>query len=246
MAEAPTASRTNRIRLFRIEPGFISDPLGVMDDDPTPTDPSGLSTKDADSDWINVTLGYDNPYFDFRQRGDPGGRGFYRVNTQVQLFDTSRTACSLGLQAYTPAGQQFNGLPDNQGSTVLSPALSLYHALDDDTAVQGYVGKNLLVQPGGAIPIEQKLRYGMAVQHSLSSVGPEPFRNVYLSVGALGQLRIDSSTSTGPPVAWEVLPGLHWKVADGCWLSGGLMVPVGPNRAEFGNGNWQFTCQFQF
>jgi hypothetical protein len=242
--------RNNRIRLFRIEPGFLTDPIGVIDDDPPPSGPGIPNSKDSDADWINITLGNDNPYFDFRQRGDPGGLGFYRINTQVQLFDTNRTACSIGFKAFAPAGLESNGLPDNQGNKVIAPALSLYHALDEGTAVQGYVSKNVLVQQGGPAPLQQNLHYGMALQRSLSTMGPETLRNIYLSVGALGQYRFDNTTTniaaTRPPLSWDVLPGLHWKVADNCWVSGGVLLPVGPNRAEFGNGNWQFTCQLQF
>jgi hypothetical protein len=242
----PSSAKNSRIQLFRIQPGFLVDPLGVMDDDPTPTDPSAPASKD-DTDWLNVTLGYDNPYFDMRQRGDPGGIGFYRVSSQVQLFDTDRTAFSFGVHAFTPAGLQFNGLADSQGSTVLSPALALYHALDEDTAVQGYVSKNVMVQQSAVNPVDQNVRYGMALQRSLNTVGAEPLKNVYLSVGAVGTVRIADTTlpATRQPAAWEVLPGLHWKVADNCWVSGSYVVPVGNSNNNTPN-NWQFTCRFQF
>ena len=89
-------------------------------------------------------MGNDNPYFDFRRSNDPGGVGYTRVNTQVQLFDTSRTACSVGLQAVTPSGQEFDGLGDKFGTTAVTPGVSLFHMLDDDaTALQAYVGKHM-------------------------------------------------------------------------------------------------------
>ena len=77
---------------------------------------------------MSVAAGNDNPYFDFRQRNDPGGIGYTRVSTQMQLFDTTRTACSVGLQAVTPAGLQCDGVADKMGTTVVSPAVSLFHA----------------------------------------------------------------------------------------------------------------------
>src|SRR5262249_21766212 len=102
---ANNSSLPERIRLFRIQPGFLSDPPGLDQDD------RGLpDLKDADDgpDFVTVAIGNDNPFFEFRQPGDPGGVGFTRVNTQLQLFDTTRTACSLGLQAVTPGGAQFD------------------------------------------------------------------------------------------------------------------------------------------
>ena len=41
-----------------------------------------------------------------------------------------------------------------------------------------------------------------------------------------------------------MLPGLHWKVADNWWMSGGVILPVGAPRSE--PGLWQFTCSLQF
>jgi hypothetical protein len=243
---AGSANRPERVLLFRIQPGFMSDPVGLFDDDPaaTPPDPKGNS----DDDWINVNLGVDNPYFDFRMPGDPGGIGFYRVNTQVQLFDTSTTACSASLQAYTPSGIQFNGLPDSQGAKVVTPAFSLFHALDEGVALQGYVGKNMLVQSGGSAPVSRDLRYGLALQQSIGTLAQaDPLRNLFLSVGALGETSLDSNRDpTRPPFSWDVVPGLHWKVADNCWLRGGVMLPVTNTGQGVGSGQWQFSCQWQF
>jgi hypothetical protein len=192
-------------------------------------------------------MGTDNPYFDFRRRGDPGGLGFYRVNTQLQVFDTPTTACSLGLQAVVPAGIQYYGVQD--GPTVFSPHFGLFHALDDDTAVQCFVGKHMLVNGTGpsAGTISRDVQYGMAVQRSLASLGAEPLRNVYFYMGALGQYRAERNESAGGTALWEVLPGLHWRLADNWWVSGGVLLPVGPARADSASGlPWQFTCSFQF
>jgi hypothetical protein len=238
------ASQPHRIRLFRIQPGFRSDPVGLDDDTNTNTNtPPDLKNTEPDSDWITFSMGNDNPYFDFRQPGDPGGLGFYKVNTQVQLFDTTTTAASVGLQAVAPAGLQFHGLPDKDGPTVVTPALSLFHALGDGTALQGYVGKNIAVANSNAAPLHQSLQYGLAVQRPLDV---EALRNLYLYVGALGQYRLDPRDSSGPPVVWEVLPGLHWKLADNWWVSGGVLLPVGPTRSDTAGGTWQFTCSFRF
>jgi hypothetical protein len=241
---APT-SRPHRVRLLGFQPGFLSDPLGLDSDDPPLVDPKPPEVNGGD--WITFAHGADNPYFDFRQPGDPGGVGFYRVNTQVQLFDSQTTACSLGLQAVAPAGLQYDGLPDKQGATVVSPAFSLFHALEDGTALQGFVGKHLPVAQAGTTPqLRKDLKYGLAVQRPLVPDAPDALRNLYLSVGALGQYRLaDGPASAGPPVSWEVLPGFSWKLADNWWLSGAVVVPVSSTtRTE--NARWHFTCSFQF
>jgi hypothetical protein len=237
----PTVPQGERIRLFRIQPGFLSDPPGLDSDDKSPLD----AKEPDDLDFLTLAIGNDNPWFDFRQPGDPGGVGFTRVNTQLQLFDTTRTACSLGLQAITPGGTQFDGLPDRMGPTVLTPALSVYHALDDALALQAYVGKHLLIQNGNSQPINRDFQYGMALQRPITTRNDDLFRHLYLSVGALGMYRFDAPTAARPPVLWEVLPGLHYKLADNWWISTGVSLPLGAARSDFGQ-HWQLTCSWQF
>jgi hypothetical protein len=244
----PPAVVRQRIPLFRFEPGFLREPVGLQDEDdhppgsPTAT-PSLPAEPDIGPDWIQVAMGSDNPYFDFRQRGDPGGLGYYRLNTQVQLLETPRTSCTVNMQAVSPAGLQYNGLAD--GPTVVSPAFALFHALDDNTALQGYVGKNLTVEHAALTnaPVQRNMRYGMAVQRALAPGGPDVLRDVYLYVGAVGNYHFDRDQSSPPSV--KMLPGLHWRLSDTSWLSGGVMVPVGTARPE-GNLPWQFTWSLQF
>ncbi len=232
----------NRVRLFRFQPGFLTEPLGLQDDDPPPEPGSQPPSLDTGPDWVSVSMGNDNPYFEFRQPGDPGGLGFYRVDTQVQLFDTGRTGCALNLRAVTPGGIQFNGLPD--GPTVVSPALGVFHSLTDGTAVQGFVGKNMpLMHADWQVPIQRCVQYGMAVQRPLAPGGPEELRNLYLSVGALGLAQIEGGSLRPSPMG--VLPGMHWHVSDSCWMSGGVMLPLAPTRVE-SSPQWQFTCSLQF
>jgi hypothetical protein len=238
------ANRPNRIPLFRIQPAFASDPLGLDSSDDPPSDQQPLD-PDPGPDWINITYGNDNPYFDFRQRGDPGGLGFYRICTQVQLFDLDRTSCSLALQAVTPAGQENNGLPDYLGPKVVSPGLSVFHSIDEETALQGYVGKHMPLQYGSTGYVQKNLQYGMALQRSLGGVPVlDPLKNLYLSIGALGQYRLDRE-APGAPMVWEVLPGLHWKMADNCWVSGGMILPVGSTRTDAA-GHWQVTFKLRY
>jgi hypothetical protein len=239
-------AKPHRIRLFRVQPGFLSDPVGLFDrDDKDPLRPElKAAEQDSSADWVNVSIGYDNPYFDFRQPGDPGGIGFYKVNTQVQLFDSRSTACAIGLQAVTPAGLQFDGLPERLGPTVFTPALSVFQALDDTFVIQGFVGKNLTVQQAATQPVRRNLEYGMALQRPLVPNATDALRNLYLSVGALGQYRLDRDAA-GSTMVWDVLPGFHWKLADNWWVSGGVLVPITPSPKSDVN-RWQFTCSFQF
>jgi hypothetical protein len=247
--EAPSplpapGSRPHRVRLLYMQPGFLSETAGLGDPDDSPlTGAPRLPEPDDGSDWISVSYGHDNPYFDIRQPGDPGGVGYYRVDTQVQLFDTRTTACCVSLRAVTPAGLQFDGLPDRQGPTVVTPSLSFFHALEDGTAFQTFLGKHLPVEQAGTAPVRKDLRYGMAVQRPLFSDPTTPLSAFYLSVGALGQYRM--TDTPGPPLAWEVLPGFSWKVADNWWLSGAMIVPVGGGTRD-NAGRWQFFCKIQF
>jgi hypothetical protein len=238
-------ARPYRIRLFRITPGFRSDPLGVMDDGPAPAadDPSApRPADDGGLDWVQVSMGPDNPFFDLRRPGDPGGVGYYRVHTQVQLFESPNTGCAMALKAVTPAGREYDGV--EYGPTVFSPEFSLFHALDDGTAIQGFVGKhvNLNSQRLGG-ELNHAVQYGMAVQRPLLGPADGAPGNVYWFVEALGRYRYDAASTVGPLSQWEVLPGLHWQVAPNWWMSGGIVVPVNTNPAT---NHWQITCSFQF
>lgn len=241
----PILSRPNAVRLFRMMPGFLADPVGLQEDT-APPDPVDFVKNDDGLNWLQVAVGSDNPFFDVRRPGDPGGVGYYRMHTQLQLLDSPSTGCALGFQAVTPAGRDQGGLDD--GPTVISPAFALFHALEDGTAFHGFVGKHVhlsnpsafadaLATPGR---LHRSLHYGMAVQRP---VAPE-VDNVYLFVEALGRYRYDAA-ATGPPAVWEVLPGMHWKLTDSWWLSGAVVLPVNRDRPIDAK-LWQITCSFQF
>jgi hypothetical protein len=236
-SSAPRA-RTNRIQLFRIAPGFLTDPVGLETDDSATAPPSD------GPDWLQVSLGNDNPFFDFRRPGDPGGVGYYRVNTQVQLFGTSSTSCALSLQAVTPAGLDQDGVAD--GPTVVSPSLCVYHELADGTAIQGFVGRHLHVNSGlGSGPLHRQMQYGFAVQRPVWDTGPDNVGSFYLFVEALGRYRYNANV-VGPPAVWEMVPGVHWRLTDNLWLSGGVLMPVNAIPTAREARLWQFTCSFQF
>jgi hypothetical protein len=242
---AAVRARANHIQLFRITPGFLTDPVGLDADDPAAPPPDG-------ADCFQVTLGNDNPFFDFRRPGDPGGVGYYKVHTQLQLFGTRSTSCAVNLQAVTPAGLDQDGVAD--GLTVLSPSVSVYHELEDGTAFQGFIGRHLNVtarawpwqaQGFGSGPIHRQVQYGFAVQRPVWDTGPDQAGSFYLFVEALGRYRYDAN-SAGPAAVWEMVPGVHWRLTDSLWLSGGVLMPVNAPPTARDARLWQFTCSFQF
>ena len=245
-ADAGANARPNRIRLFRITPGFLSDPVGLTDvDDPlssAASDPNP-TTSDPSTDWLTVTMGNDNPFFDLRRPGDPGGVGYYKVHSQVQLLDSPNTGCTVALQAVTPAGRENNGVDD--GPTVISPQFSLFQSLDDGTAIQGFVGKHVNCNPRWTSQLDQAVQYGMALQRPVVTSRPDHGGSVYVFVEALGRYHYDTTTSATPLSALDVLPGLQWQLAPNWWMSGGLVVPMtAADRTE--SNQWQITCSFQF
>lgn len=242
-SSATAIGRVPRLRLFRFAPGFLADPLGLQDDDSgLPGMPSPASaTQDNGPEWIQVGMGSDNPYFDLRRPGDPGGYGYSRVNTQVSLLDLPATACAVGVQAVTPAGAQFGGLPD--GPTVVTPSFSVFHAVNDRLALQGFVSKNVPLYDSSGAPLQRNLQCGLALQRPLLTEGPETWRNLFMTVGALGQI-VPERDGLRLVSKCDVLPGVQWHVNDNWWLSSAVLMPVGPFRTA--PGQWQLSCSFQF
>jgi hypothetical protein len=250
-SDAQPTPRPDRIRLFRIVPGFLSDPVGLEDDPPSDPDFAPVKADDGPN-WLQLAIGNDNQYFDVRYPGDPGGIGYTRVHSQLQLLDSQSTSCAFGLRAVMPAGAQQGGVED--GPTVVSPGFSLFHALDSGTAFQGYFSKDLHISNpanltdslGRASQLNRGMEYGMAVQ---KAVLPED-NSVFFFVEALGRYRYDqataaqASTSSTTP-AMEVLPGMHFKLSDTWWLSGSVILPVNQNQPVNAH-LWQITCSFQF
>ena len=241
----PVPSSTPRIRLPRMPTTTLGDPLGLIDDGDTTADPDApMSSAAAGNDAIpvQVSMGADNPFFDFRRRGTPGGIGYYKVQTQYQFLDTGRTGCTFSFQAVRPAGIESNGV--NEGPSYVSPALTVFHDLGDGTALHGFVGKDVRANStwrDGATDAGG-LKYGVAVQQPVPGLTPDPSRGLFLFVEAQGFCG-DRDQATSP--AWELVPGLHYRMSDSWWMSGGVLLPVGPTR--YGSaGNWHVSCSWQF
>lgn len=234
------AYRPYRFSLFGMPSGFLSDPLDVIQDDDT--DPAAADGGCPTPDRLTIALGAVNPFFGFRQFGDPGGVGFYKVHTQVQVFDSGLSGFAVSLQAVTPAGLECNGVAG--GRTFLSPSVAWFQDLGDGTAFHAFAGQDIHACTRGLDEnLERRMRCGMALSRPIWGDDTISHDGLHLFVELLGRYRQDGTYnqrgSTG-----ELLPGLHWHRGDNWWMSGGLIVPL--DSARFDPDLWQITCSWRF
>jgi hypothetical protein len=236
------AGRGARIRLFRMPTGFLSDPVGLdLDDGTMGAAADGENALTGGGPW-GLTLGTDNPYFDFRLPGDPGGVGYYRANTQYQLYESASTHVSFNLEAATPAGLETPGVTG--GPTILTPAMAYFQEMESGAAVQAFVGKHIGARPGWSDGLERSVHYGVALEQPLFSGPADSGKNVYMFLEALGHSRLVTYTGQSPAPCWRLLPGVHWRVTENCWMSGGVLVPL--NNTHVDPGLVQFTCSWRY
>jgi hypothetical protein len=246
--DSSSTVRKQRLRLFRMPTGFLSDPLGIdPDNDLTPADSAATTPAPGGLDSVNLPvqfgMGTDNPFFDFRRPGDPGGIGFYKWYSQLQVFDTGRSGVAVNFQAVTPAGLEADGV--NNGPTFVSPAVAWFHELQDGTGFQGFIGKDLRVdQSRWSDHLDRSVQYGMAIHRPVPGFDAASLPNIHVFVEALGRYRTDADGSQNIRTMWELLPGMHWRVGDGWWMSGAVSVPLGVQRTD--TRLWQVTCSWQF
>jgi hypothetical protein len=245
--DAPAGSRGNCCRLFRMPTAYALDPVGLDTDSDSAVDagaaPGAAGDRDAADDGrLKVAVGTDNPYFDFRKPGDPGGVGYYRLHSQVLLFDNQKTGLSMGFRAVTPAGLDADGVAD--GPTVLSPHFAWFHDVGDGTAIHGFIAKDVRANSRWTDSLERQINYGLALQSPLPGIDNATGRSVHLFVEALGRYRMDSDSSQRATLNWDLLPGVHWRVSNSWWMSGGILMPVSDLRPDARS--WQITCSWQF
>ncbi len=208
-------------------------------------DPPG-SSEDVDGDErFQMWVGWDNPFFDFRMTGDPGGVGYEKLYAQYLLTNYGAGSCLLNCQAVEPAGIQFGGMPEfgrNRSPTVVRPSFSWFHDLASGLSVQSFVGTSARANLASMENLDRNVQYGLALQSPLP-VGVDS-RQFFLFVEALGRTRPESLTGQTPPGGWQLLPGLCWQSGQRCWITGGLMMPFGTPRAD--NGAWHVTCSWNF
>ena len=206
------------------------------------TSPRRLAPANADADRFQVAMGYDNPYFDFRRRGAPGGVGYYKVQTQYRFLETGSTGCIMTLQAVRPAGLESNGI--NEGPSYVSPALALFHDLGEGRALHAFVVKDVRANSAWRDGATEGANYGLALQQPLLGPPRDPSKGLFLFIEALGHVG-DRDQEPGAINSWEVVPGLHYRISDAWWVSSGVLLPIGPNR--YGTtGQWHFSCSWQY
>jgi hypothetical protein len=229
-AASPTPTRTARLQMFRMPSGFFSMPLSLVpEDDPLPDDP--VAKADDDFGFVQIAYGNHVPYLDIPTRGDLGGFGYYKVHSQVQIFDLGPTNVSLAVRALAPMGLQSGGV---NGPTFLSPALACFHDLGDGAAIHAFVGQELAANARWRDQLQTSLRCGLAVQHPLPFTSYNADQGLFVFVQALGQYRPDSSRTDVRSTTWDVIPGLQYRVNNACWMSMGI------SRYQFMSCVWQY------
>jgi hypothetical protein len=239
----PPLATTPRIRLPRMPVTTLGDPLGLIDDSdtqPSVTDGSMATTPPDPGGPLQLSMGEDNPFLDFRRHGSPGGVGYFKLHSQLQLLDTGQTGLTVSCQAVRPAGAESNGVTD--GASFVSPSVSVFHDLGDGMALHGFVCKDVRANSTWRDGLTDSFRYGVAYQQPIPGLTSDPSRGLFLFVEAQG---FYSDRDQGTMHSWEFVPGLHYRMSDDWWISGGVLVPVGPTR--YGStGNWHLSCSWHF
>jgi hypothetical protein len=241
-----TAKRSDRFLLFGMPTGFVKDPVGLdLDDDFKPGDlPFALPSSAGDDpfDFLQVSVGIDNPYFDFRRPGEPGGVGFYRLHSQLPILDDGKSGLNVSLGAVTPAGLESDGV--QEGPTIFSPALAYYCDLWEGMTVQAFVGNYLRANSRAAGSWCRNARCGIAAQHPVPFTTVDADHGLFFFVEALGRYRIDASEPGRQSPPLEFMPGLHLRLQQNWWITGGLVLPMAAPRPE--SNLWQITCSWRF
>jgi hypothetical protein len=122
----------------------------------------------------------------------------------------------------------------------------LFHTLEDGTAIQGFVGKNVsLTATNGSL--QQGLQAGLAVQRPIWLEQAERSEGCYFFVGALGRYRNPDLGVVNNTV--DMMPGLHWQVSPNAFMTGTLIVPMAGTTTTTNNTyqqQWQVTLSWQF
>jgi hypothetical protein len=231
---AGSAARSPRLQMMGMQSGFLVNPLGLDSDDDLPSGTADTSGRPntGDPDVVQLNIGTYNPYFDLRLRGDPGGPGYYKVHSQLQLIDAGKTSFCLNLQAYTPAGTENGGVA--YGPTVLVPTVACFQDLGYGAALHTYFGQNIQAGSGWTDRVNSSFNYGMAVQCAVPGTGSTNEQGLFLFLEALGRYRYDSSLSSTRTALWEFVPGVQMRLSGNCWMN------VAVSRYNFLSASWKY------
>jgi hypothetical protein len=225
-----TTSRTARLQLFRMPSGFSSVPLSLVpEDDPPPEDP--FARIDDDSGPVQIAYGNYVPFLDMPKRGDPGGFGYYKIHSQVQIIDGGSTNVCLAVQALTPIGLQCGGV---NGPSYVSPTLACFQDLGQGSALHAFVGQELAANARWRDQMRSSLRCGIAVQQPLMMMADSGEEGFYVFVQAIGQYRQDTYRNDLRSTTWDVIPGVQYRLNNACWMSMGL------SRYQFMSCVWRY------
>ncbi len=181
---------------------------------------------------LQVDMGEDNLFFDSPRRQQAGGAGFWKVQSLWQLVDLDSTSLCLGMKAITPAGPETGGV--DSGPTVLSPSLAWVHDLGEGMAVHGFVGQQIQANSRWREYLGADLQCGMALHYPLLARDGSAVQGLYFFLHALGRLNQEPDRAGEKAPAWEVVPGLYWRMNERCWLSMG------------GSRQGQITCSWKY
>ena len=150
--------------------------------------------------------------------------GYFKLHAQYQLVDHSGLSMCLGIQAFTPAGLEGDGLARSRR---LAPNLAWWQDVGNGCSVNGFVCKSVLPNARLFDRVEQGYRCGLAWANPLTDPSPSNTGTLHFFMEAVARYQADSYNGQRPP-AWEVLPGLHWQVNDRCLAVRGVRSSGGP------------------
>jgi hypothetical protein len=234
-AVVSAAARSARVQMMGMQSGFLVNPLGLdSDDDVSPSVAAEASAPEnpGEPEVLQLNVGNHNPYLDLRLPGDPGGLGYYKVHSQLQLVDAGSTSFCLNLQAYTPAGMNNGGLAN--GPTTFVPTLACFQDLGNGAALQTYFGQNIQAASGWTDRINTNFQYGMAIQYPLPGTSSTGEQGLFVFLEALGRYRYDPSQSNGHVALWEFVPGVQMRLSSNCWMN------VAASHYNFLSASWRY------
>ena len=249
-APDPAATSPHRFGLFRMPSGFLTgpdNPGGIPQAAGTAGPEADSHPESPESNRMQMFAGPDNPYLDFFLPGDPGGIGYYRLQSQLQLFDTGSSSFTFNVEAVTPTLHPTLGyIP---GPTVCSPAVAWFREWDSGVTVQMYAESDLRADPAWTVNVMPSVQYGLAVTRPVPLLKVSEEHAVHCFLEALGSSPLNSVAALDQygmtrQLGWQLLPGIHWRRGEDCWLSGGVLLPLSSNWT--GSSMLQISCSWQY